>query len=459
MSNYNTSYGYKKISDILSLDSPHIHFSGGGGVGMYSLVCLSLKLGYFVSVTDRQRSEYTDRLSSAGVRVSFGKDFGAVCASTLVVYSLAVDMLDEELIYAASLGIPRVSRADYLSFLMESYATKIAISGTHGKSTVTAMTSSIFSRAGIMPTTVSGAMLSTAEPYILGEKRAFIYEACEYRDSFLCMKPDITAVTNIEYDHPDYFKDEAAVRSSFLSAVNNSRELAVLPFDDRNTERILKSVKVPYVTYGTGGGDYEYSITAIRDYGCEFSVRKEGAEENFYLSAIGAYNVANVACAATVAFEYGISKAFIKEAFADFTSPKRRLEYIGNYKDRSVLYDYAHHPTEIAAAIGAVKSWYGGRVSVVFKPHTYTRTKALWGDFARALSLADYVILTDIFPAREEPIFDISSQRLAGDIGSSAAFVADDEVLAALSDTEGAIVIMGAGNLDFVIKSMGLKKN
>ena len=451
MSNSNTKYGYEKISEFLSTPSPHVRFLGIGGVSMYSLARLTLERGMRVSGYDRERGEYCERLSALGVNISSEPDFASAASATLVVYSLAIDEYDREFIYAGSLGIPRVSRADFLSYLMSDYVNSIGISGTHGKSTVTAMLHEIFSVAGKSPTTALGARLPTGEPLSLGEGDVFIYESCEYRDSFLCMRPSVAVITNIEHDHPDYFKDEAAVVASFLECINRAEDIAVLPLDDKNILGILDKIKVPYVTYGiSASADYGYSVDSFSDDGCKFTLFHGGVSHTYTTQLIGYHNVANAACAAAVALEWGIADEDIKAALWSFRAPSRRLEYIGSYRGRQVFYDYAHHPTEISSAIGALRAWRSETVTVIFKPHTYTRTKAFWGGFVHSLSLADYVILTDIYAAREEPIFDITSERLAAEIGERAEYSTDGEILTALDKTEGTVILMGAGDVSAI---------
>ena len=450
MSNKNTSCGYKKISEILTSRPAHVRFLGIGGVSMYSLARLCMERGIRISGYDRESNTYTESLRKMGVNVSYEADFMTASSATLVVYSLAIDSRDSELVYTGSLDIPHVSRADFLSYLIEDYKTSIAVSGSHGKSTVTSLIHSMLSLGGRSPTTAVGASISGGEPCSIGGKDVFIYESCEYGDSFLCMHQSILAITNIEHDHPDYFKDEGAVRDSFLRCINNTKDFAVLPIDDKNVRSIINDVKVPYVTYGSAEtADYRYTIDDFLENGSRFSIYHGSNIYTFTIFEIGLHNVAHAVCAAVTALEYGIDGEVITEALLGFKLPKRRLEDIGTYSGRRVIYDYAHHPTEIAAAIGAVRTWYAETVTVIFKPHTYTRTRALWDGFVRALSLADYVILADIYPAREEPIFDITSERLAEQIGDKARYISNDgELIDALSATEGLIILMGAGELE-----------
>lgn len=420
---------------------------------MYSLARLCMARGMRISGYDRERGKYSENLRSCGVNISYEPDFATASSATLIVYSLAIDLRDEELVYAGSLGIPRVSRADFLSYLMADYKTSLAVSGAHGKSTVTAMLHEIFSRSGKSPTTALGAALSSGEPLVIGEKDVFIYESCEYRDSFLCMRPNAAVITNIEHDHPDYFADEGAVVSSFLECINNARDIAILPIDDKNVSSIINDVTVPYVTFGiSSSAEYRYTIDGFLENGCRFTLFHGNDKHTYTTQLIGTYNVANAVCAAVTALEYGIDSGIIEAALAAFKAPSRRLEYIGSYRGRSVIYDYAHHPSEISAVLCALRAWRTESLTVIFKPHTYTRTKAFWDGFVRSLSLADYVILTDIYAAREEPIFDITSERLANEIGERAVYTTEGKILEALDKTEGTVILMGAGELECVKK-------
>lgn len=455
MSNFNTSYGFLGISEILKNKRAAVHFSGVGGVGMYSLAVMSQELGFLVSGTDRTENDYTMELRRAGVDIVIGSFSERVRCADILVYSLAVPRASPEIKMADELGIPTVSRADYLSYLTGCYEMGIAVAGSHGKSTITSMLADILVGDSRDPAVFSGAATSSGSPYRSGRGKVALYEACEYRDSFLCLSPTFCAVSSVELDHTDYFQSESAIRRSFLALINKTRELAVLSSDCAGVLEILPEVRTPYVTYGAAqSASYRYSVDEFCDTGSRFSVYHGTSRSHFTLNAVGLHNVHNATCAIALANEVGVSYNIIKDALYDFRLPKRRLEYIGSFLGRSVYYDYAHHPTEIAAAIRAVKVWYSGEVTVVFAPHTYSRTASLWDGFVRQLSQADSVILLDIFAAREAQIPEINSKRLAAAIGCGAVRADSFEVPELLRSTRGAIVLMGAGSMDGVLEAL-----
>ncbi len=428
-----------------------VHFVGVGGVSMYSLAVLTAKLGARVTGSDREESERTAALRALGIEVSIGHGASAVSGASLVVYSHAVSPLCPELLAAKNLGIEVLSRAEYMGALMIKYKGRIGVSGTHGKSTATAMLDLIFERAGALPTVLSGADLSSGEPYKLGSDGVLIYEACEYRDSFLRFSPTVAIALNLELDHTDYFKNIEALRTSFASALSRASKFALINLDDENLARIKGDIKTRTVSFGTSEeADYVYRITAFLDTGYRFSISRHGMVlGEFVINLIGVHNVANAAAAAVCALEYGLAVEAVRDGLFSFRGIHRRLELIGKRWGREIYYDYAHHPTEIAASLNALRLHTGGEVTVVFRPHTYSRTAALFDGFRRALSLADSVILTEIYPAREEPVVGVSSARLAEAIGPSAIFLPDTDVVPYIdSRTQGAVVLMGAGDLD-----------
>lgn len=434
-----------------------VHFVGIGGVSMYSLSRLTMARGIAVTGSDREDSDRTRELELLGARIHIGHSAENLNGASLLVYSHAIDKDNPELLEAERLGIPAVSRSMYLGAIMTGYSGRIGISGSHGKSTTVAMLDLIFSHAGFNPTTLSGADLPTGEPIRIGGSSLLIYEACEYKDSFLDFSPTVAVALNLELDHTDYFEGIDALKSSFTSALSKASHMVILSGDDPNLCDVAERLSGKVV--GFGGGEqnkYSYSITSFKEIGFDFDIYKFGSRiGSFELNIPGAFNVHNATAAIATALEYGIPIATISEALASFRGIPRRLEYIGSRFGRPVYYDYAHHPTEIRAAIGALKSLTGRPLTVLFRPHTYSRTQSLWREFVGALSLADYIVLSDIFAARESAIDGVSSSRLAEDIGSKAKYLPDGEILEYIDlYTKGAIVLMGAGDLEKIKKDI-----
>lgn len=447
---------YNIIRDIFKDKSSAVHFIGIGGVSMYSLARLTLLSGATVSGSDREDSDRLRELRLLGAKISIGHNAENVSGANLVVYSQAISMDNPEILYSKRADIPVVSRAEYLGAVMLDYKNRIGISGSHGKSTTTAMLDSIFTYAGVNPTVLSGSDLPIGSPFRVGANGVMIYEACEYKDSFLRFTPTISVALNLELDHTDYFADIDALKSSFTKALGRADNFAIVNRDDENLFSIIKDIKTKIITFGSSeGSDYRYSITVFRDGGFDFTVSRFGSSiGNFELNIPGAFNVSNATAAIALAIEYGIDVDLIKEAIRSYSGIAGRLEYIGRRYGRPVFYDYAHHPTEISASIGALKIYTHQPVTVVFKPHTFSRTKALWREFCNSLSLADHLIITDIFPARESPIEGITSERLASEI-ENAVYSPDDSVISAIDRyTQGVVVLMGAGNFDKIKKEI-----
>ena len=454
---YSSGFSYDRIRSLIADKEARIHFIGIGGVSMYSLARLTLSYGASVSGSDREDSPRIRDLSLFGVHINIGHAAENVIGADLVVFSHAIGEDNPELCEAAWQNIPSVSRAEYLGALMLDYSNRIGISGSHGKSTTVAMLECIFTHSGMNPTVLSGSDLTIGSPLRLGSKEILIYEACEYKDSFIRFSPSIAAALNLELDHTDYFENIDALQDSFCRALSRAEQFALINGDDENLSTIVKDLKSPVVTFGSGeGNDYRYSITGFRKIGYEFTISRFGSVIGcFEINIPGVFNIHNAAAAIVIATKYGIDSDVIAEALSSYRGIGGRLEYIGSRFGRPIYYDYAHHPTEILASINALKSLSAESLTVIFKPHTFSRTEALWQEFCEALSGADHLILTDIYPAREQQIPGITSKRLADEIGGGARYCQDNEVVSFVdSFTKGSIVLMGAGNLEQIKKEI-----
>lgn len=437
-----------------------VHFIGVGGVGMYSLARLAIERGCAVSGSDESDSTLLKDLSSRGAVVYQGSDAAALSDADAVVYSLAIPDSDAELSFARERGLRLYTRAEYLGELMREFDTSVAVCGSHGKSTVTAMIGHILSAAGKNPTVSVGAPLSDGMPYKSGGSELLVLEACEYRDSFLKLYPDVVCATSLELDHTDYFPDLDSIKRSFLRFINRAERAAVINADDENLAALLPLTDAEVITVGTSPSAHiRYSINGFSDSGITYSIFKNNIPCGlFTLSLLGAFNISNAAIAIAAATALGVSAEEGGRALESFPGVGRRIELVGRVRGSDIIYDYAHHPTEIRAVIDALKLKYSS-LCVIFKPHTYTRTRDLWFDFADALSLADRLILTDIYPAREAPIDGITSERLALAVGERAVYATDrDAAKIALESGCAAIVLMGAGNLDEAMGEL-LKKD
>ena len=426
-----------------------ILFVGIGGVSMRTLAVYAARLGYPVRGCDREESPAVDALRAAGIFVTTHHAAENARGAGLVVYTLALREDAPELVYAREHCIPAVSRAEFLGALMTRFSVRIGVSGSHGKSGTTAKLASVFRLAGRRPTVFSGAPLPSGEAYLFGGEETLIYEACEYRDSFLHFFPTLSVFLNLELDHTDYFPSIEALRESFLAAADRS-PVTLLNADDENLREVARKTASRPVLFGEGEGyDFGYRVLAV-DHGYVTLRAYEGGEAlgDVTLGTAGRFQAVNATAAISAARLSGIPFSYLQTALARDTGIPRRLERLGTYDGRPVYYDYAHHPTELRAVISTVREMTGGDVTVIFSPHTYSRTAALFSEFVAALRLAAFSVLTPIYPAREAPIPGITSEALAHAVGERAvALSASDAVDYVRAHTKGAILLLGAGDL------------
>ena len=450
MSKYNSSFGRANIIDILLKEGGCVHFLGAGGAGMSALCVLSSHFGIKVSASDKARGEYVNMLSKRGIKTVTSEHAKLPSETKLVVYSLAVDEEDPILKEAKAMGVPAVSRAEYLGAIASPYRLKIGVSGSHGKSTTVAMLHKILCSCGACPTTLSGARLSRESDNVhVGSLNCIVFENCEYKDSFLLTSPDVGVFLNLEYDHTDYFKTREALSESFARAIRKCPRPIVYA-DDNELSEIARNLDTPPILVGKSVEcDYRINKSGERF----FISGKSGATAEIRLSLIGRFNFINAAMAIAAASECGVSLESASKALIDFYGIKGRLELIGEYKGRAVYLDYAHHPTEIKEGILAVKNATGEGVSVIFGPHTYSRTKSLFEGFVESLSLAECVMLTEIAGIREERMEGVTSAALAEMIGATVVHTPSD-VTRGLEASGGAIIVMGAADMSWVLRSI-----
>ena len=455
MSKENTFSGKERILRIISKSGARVHFVGVGGAGMSSLFCLTRHFGISASGSDAKECEFINSSITMGENIYVGENPDVAKCADIGVYSLAVGEDNSELAAMDKCGIPTVSRADYMSALTALYSKTVAVSGSHGKSTVTAMLYSILKEGLREPTVVCGAEFSTVKQDIyrlgIGSLDYLVFESCEYKDSFLAFSPDVALFLNLELDHTDYFKDINQIKDSFKKAIYNAG-LAVINADDERLSQICNEGSLRCVTFGEGAGcDYRYSVSSLSLGAPCFSLYKNGELlGEICLSCIGKFNAANATAAICCAMEVGVPFEACKRGVESFLGVGRRLELICEWRGRAVYYDYAHHPTEIRAVIDALRDVGFAEVTAIFTSHTYSRTESLIHDFASALSLADYRILTEIDAVRES-CGNITSKDFAAAC-AGVLVTSKSELEAALRNTGGAILLMGAGNNEWVKK-------
>ena len=432
-----------------------IHFIGILGAGMFPLAKLAHSFGYTVTGSD-------SRACAEGVYDIF-KVTPHGCENIkekeLAVASFAIGNDNAELLSAIENGIPVVYRAQLLGAFMKKYCVRIGVSGSHGKSTTTAIMDKIFSDGGLLPTTVSGATLYDGENLRIGSDGVFIYEACEYRDAFLHFCPSVQVITSIELDHTDYFGSLDALFESFRKSTVGA-EITVMNTDFKGAEKFRRSLCTKVVTYGESAeADYRYSIVERTADSCRFCVLRRG--ENIFearTSLFGKYNLLNILAAVAVADICGVDKNIMSRSISSFAGITRRMSRLGELFGHEIFYDYAHHPTEISLTVEAVKERYE-HCSIVFCPHTFTRTQSLWDEFITAFRKADFTILLDIYPAREKPIDGITSENLAKAIGSTATYAMPSDIPRLICErASGAVIIMGAGDVSEICNVLFDKK-
>lgn len=456
MSTPNTHFGAKKIGAILK-NCKSIYFIGIGGINMSSLAHISLRRGYATGGSDRTPSALTKRLEECGIDIKYHHTAENVHGYDAVVYTVAISPDNPEYTEAQRLGIPCISRADFLGYVMTGYSRRIGISGMHGKSTCTSMCAATFIGAGVSPTVLSGAELDImGGAYTVGDGEDFVFEACEYMDSFLDFNPSIAVILNIEMDHVDYFHSMEQIRASFAKYASLTGEggFAVANADDENVRLALAEYRGTRVLFGIHSEDAELRAVDISE-SCgrySFDIQKSGRYFcHVDLSVTGYHNIYNALACAAAADLSGISPEDISRGLASFRGAKRRMEYRGRLKGAELYDDYGHHPTEVHTTLKGAKGLARNRLICVFQPHTYSRTKALLGEFSSAFEFADKVLLSDIYAAREKDDGSVSSHKLAELIGERAVYCGDIPSTAkslreTLSDGDVAVV-MGAGDI------------
>lgn len=408
-----------------------IHFIGIGGISMSGLAEILLKEGFTVSGSDARLSPLTDHLEGLGATIYEGQKASNITDDIeLVVYTAAIHEDNPEYQEVLAKNIPAISRAVLLGQMMKNYNTAIAVSGTHGKTTVTSMITHILLEAQADPTISVGGILKAIGGNIrVGANNTFVTEACEYTNSFLEFFPTIGVILNIEEDHLDFFKDIVDIRNSFRKFAERIPKEGVLIInsDIENYEEITDGLMCRIVTYGfDASADYSAADITYDDFargaytlmerGSSLLMEDGSSPVRIRLGTTGKHNVSNSLAAIAVAMQLGISDEYIIKGLLSFSGTDRRFEVKGHLGEVTILDDYAHHPTEIAATLTTAKHYPHDMLWCIFQPHTYTRTKDLLEDFAKALSLADKVILTDIYAARETDTLGISSKDLQAKI-------------------------------------------
>ena len=446
----------------LNFEEPiHVHFIGIGGISMSGLAEILLEEGFTISGSDAKQSALTDSLAKKGATIYIGqKASNLSIRPALVVYTAAIREDNEEFKAAVDAGIPMLSRAELLGQIMDNYEKSIAVACTHGKTTTTSMISQILLVAKADPTISVGGILEAIGGNIrVGGSEVFITEACEYTNSFLHFHPKYSIITSVEAEHLDFFKDIDDIRRSFHEFAGNTAHDGVLIINGQIAalDQITNNLSCSVTTYGLCENDdfYAKNIT-YNDHACGTYTLMHKTEDlgTVSLSVPGRHNVSNSLAAIALCLNLGLPLDVIKKGLLQFGGTKRRFEYKGTKNGITVIDDYAHHPTEVAATLTAARNYPHGRIICVFQPHTYSRTKAFLSDFARVLSMADIVVLADIYAAREKNTIGISSKDLLAELQKNGQesyyFPSFDEIEKFLSEkciNNDLLITMGAGDV------------
>ncbi len=394
-----------------------IHMIGIGGSGMCGIAEVLLNLGYEVSGSDLKEGASVKRLQSLGAKIFIGHRSENLGEAQVVVRSTAVKDDNPEVIAAKKRKIPIIPRAEMLAELMR-LKVGIAVAGTHGKTTTTSFLGTIFKEAGLDPTVIIGGRLNAfGSNAVLGSGEYLIAEADESDGSFLCLFPIFNIVTNIDADHLDFYKDIKEIKETFLQFMNKVPfyGLNVVCGDDKNIRSLLPLVKRPVITYGfSEENDLQAKIVHCEQGSC-FRVLYKGKElGEVSLPHPGKHNVLNALASIGISLEVGIQPEDIFKGLSSFKGVGRRFEIKGEKKGIIVVDDYGHHPTEIEATLNTARLCFPDRrLVVLFQPHRFTRTQALFGEFCKVLSKPDLLLLTEIYPASETPIPGVSGLTLA----------------------------------------------
>ncbi len=397
----------------------HVHFIGIGGISMSGLAEILAGEGFTISGSDAKESALTKRLETDGMVIHYGQVASNITPDIdLVVYTAAIREDNEEWQAAKNAGIPMLTRAELLGQIMDNYEKSIAVAGTHGKTTTTSMMSHVLLAGNCDPTISVGGILSAIGGNIrVGKSENFITEACEYTNSFLNFRPKYSIVLNVEAEHLDFFKDLEDVRTSFRKFIANTltEGVTIINGEIENYEALVADMPQQIVTYGTKDSlDYYATDITFNEKACaHFTAMHKGSKLfEVQLGVPGLHNVSNALSVIATAKCMGISDEAILMGLLQFGGADRRFQYKGDWNGVTVVDDYAHHPTEIRATLTAAKNYPHMRLVLVFQPHTYSRTQAFLQEFADVLSMADIVVLADIYAAREKNTIGISSKDI-----------------------------------------------
>ncbi|MFC1807198.1 UDP-N-acetylmuramate--L-alanine ligase [Candidatus Omnitrophota bacterium] len=436
----------------------NIHFIGIGGIGMSGIAWLCLHRGHTVSGSDIKESAITQKLTADGVKVSIGHRVENIKDADIVVYSSAVLTHNPELAAAKKKNMPLFKRGEFISYLAEGKKC-IAVTGAHGKTTTSSLISTMLKEANLTPSGVIGALV----PYLngnafFGDGEYFVAEADESDGTFLYLKPDYAVITNIDMEHLDYYSDIDQIKGAYLKFMNNIKVDGALIYwgNDQHLKKLVKKYKGRLLSYGFSS-KFDLFAKEIKtvDMQSEFTcIYKKKDIGKFRLRIPGEHNILNGLAAILTGLDLGLEPNVIRSAIYQYQGAERRFQVKANINDIMVIDDYAHHPTEIKATIKVARTIECRRLISVFQPHRFTRTKFLKKEFAHSFSDTDYLILTDIYPANEKPMFGVTSMNIYDEVLKikkvNANYITKNRLLDYLSSfvrSGDVILFLGAGDI------------
>lgn len=458
------------MAHIRDYTNRHVHFIGIGGCSMSGLAGLMRSLGYTVTGSDRDHSHKTDALIEGGIPVAIGHRAESVNGADFIVYTAAIPEDNVERAAARAQGIPEIERSELLGQLMEGYQNAIGISGTHGKTTTTAMMAQVFHEAGVKPTVhIGGELKALGGSTMLGDKEYFIAEACEFAASFLKLNPTVAVLLNIDEDHLDFYRDIEHIEEAFLEfAQRTSEDGYVVGWgDDERVRRVLHRSNRATRTYGLEphnelrAEDLSYDELG---HGRFRATLFGHSLMELELSVPGEHNVLNALAVIAVASLMELPMQRVAEILSRFTGAQRRFELTGIIDGVKLYHDYGHNPAEMKNAIHIAKLQPHRRLFAVWQPHTYSRTKKLFDGFLETFTEADQVVITDICAAREQDPGDIHSAMFIKPLTErgvkvvhTPSFDDAEQYLRANWQPEDLVITLGCGNIDLLNEQIGAR--
>lgn len=439
------------MANLTNFKDLNIFFVGIGGISMSALTHFCCKFGAVVSGSDATINTEIKKLNKFGIKTFIGHRADNITKNIdLVVYTGAISEDNPELIKAKELNITCMERSEFLGFISKLYLNSVVISGTHGKTTTTAMISEIFMRTDIHPSVHLGGESLSFGNFLLGNKDLFITEGCEYRNSIKYLKPFTTIITSIELDHTDCYKSLFDIENAFLNLANNTKENLIVFDNIEFSRKITNKINVVNVGFGDKYDICGKNLIQHKNGTYSFDVFYQNYIGRFTTSVVGLHNANNALCAIATALIYEVNVGDIYMAIKNFKGVKRRFEKVGEINGTPVICDYAHHPTEILNSINTAKQIYE-KIDVIFQPHTYSRTIGLKNEFKKCFNMADSLIIFKTYPAREKYIVGGSAKELFNEIKHKNKYYIESkkQLKSAMSNLNksNCILVLGAGDI------------